>query len=78
VVSAPPPTGARTAVVAATLASWGADGVSVGSTFVRALGEAPTPEEGLVRLKEVITGLRGALPPGDNSFWGNLMRGKLF
>jgi tryptophan synthase alpha chain len=60
------------AVVAATLASWGADGVSVGSALVRALGEAPTPEEGLVRLKEVITGLLGALPPGNNSFWGKL------
>lgn len=29
-------------------------------------------------MKEVISGLRGALPPGGNSFWSKLMKGKLF
>ena len=48
---------------AAQIASWGADGVIVGSALVRALGEAATPAEGLAQLTSLITSLRAALPP---------------
>lgn len=47
---------------AAQLASWGADGVIVGSALVRALGEASSPAAGLKALTALITSLRKALP----------------
>ena len=72
--------GVQRADQAAQLAEWGADGVIVGSALVRALGEAPTPEQGLQRLQQLAASLRGALPPGGvaSSFWDKLVAGKLF
>jgi tryptophan synthase alpha chain len=61
---------------------WGADGVIVGSALVRALGEAPTPEEGLERLTALAKELRegsnreGAKPAGKSggaSFFDRIM-----
>ena len=40
---------------------WGADGVIVGSALVRALGEAPSPKEGLQRLVELAKSIRDAI-----------------
>lgn len=58
---------------------WGADGVIVGSALVKALGEAPTPEEGLARLDALAQELRagsnreGARAPGSaGGFFANL------
>jgi len=48
---------------AAQIASWGADGVIVGSALVRALGESGSAEEGLRQMTELIQSLRAALPP---------------
>ncbi|GMH35097.1 hypothetical protein BSKO_02965 [Bryopsis sp. KO-2023] len=44
------------------LVSWGAEGVIVGSALVRALGDAPNPEEGLQQMKELAGSLREAIP----------------
>lgn len=63
---------------AAQLATWGADGVIVGSALVRALGDAATPEEGLERFRTLASELRAALPARELSFWEKLMSGKLF
>ncbi|EEH53604.1 uncharacterized protein MICPUCDRAFT_35499 [Micromonas pusilla CCMP1545] len=67
---------------AAQVVGWGADGVIVGSALVRALGEAPTPEEGLERLTALAKELRegsnreGAKPAGKSggaSFFDRIM-----
>jgi len=47
---------------AAQLEGWGADGAIAGSALVRALGEAKTPEEGLVAMEKLAQELRDALP----------------
>lgn len=46
---------------AAQIKAWGAEGVICGSALVRALGEAPTPEEGLKRMGELGASLRAAI-----------------
>ena len=58
---------------------WGADGVIVGSALVKALGEAPTPDEGLENLAKLAKELRawsnraGAKAPGSaGGFFANL------
>ncbi|XP_020258787.1 tryptophan synthase alpha chain-like isoform X2 [Asparagus officinalis] len=43
------------------MASWGADGVIVGSALVRILGEAKSPEEGLKKLESFTKILKAAL-----------------
>ncbi|XP_030442790.2 tryptophan synthase alpha chain [Syzygium oleosum] len=43
------------------VASWGADGVIVGSAMVRLLGEAKSPEEGLKELEDFTRSLKSAL-----------------
>ncbi|XP_020258124.1 tryptophan synthase alpha chain-like [Asparagus officinalis] len=43
------------------IASWGADGVIVGSALVRILGEAKSPEEGLKKLESFTKSLKAAL-----------------
>ena len=40
---------------------WGADGVIVGSALVRALGEAPSPQEGLERMIALAKSIREAV-----------------
>ncbi|KAL6893900.1 hypothetical protein ACP4OV_007998 [Aristida adscensionis] len=44
------------------IASWGADGVIIGSAIVRQLCEAATPEEGLKRLEEYTKNMKAAMP----------------
>ncbi|CAO2818841.1 unnamed protein product [Amaranthus hypochondriacus] len=44
------------------IAGWGADGVIVGSAYVRLLGEASSPEEGLKKVEEFTKSLKSALP----------------
>lgn len=44
------------------IASWGADGVIVGSAIVRILGEAKFPEEGLRQMRSFVACLTAALP----------------
>lgn len=41
------------------IAEWGADAVIIGSAMVRQLGEAGSPREGLKRLQEYATGIKG-------------------
>lgn len=53
--------GVSTPEQAKQLVGWGADGVIVGSALVRALGEAPSAEEGLDALSELSSRLSGAL-----------------
>ncbi|KAI4373132.1 hypothetical protein MLD38_011291 [Melastoma candidum] len=43
------------------VASWGADGVIVGSAMVKLLGESKSPEEGLKELQEFTLSLKSAL-----------------
>ncbi|CAI0385649.1 unnamed protein product [Linum tenue] len=44
------------------VAGWGADGVIVGSAMVKLLGEAKSPEEGLLELEKFTKSLKAALP----------------
>ncbi|KAL6636759.1 hypothetical protein ACP70R_024331 [Stipagrostis hirtigluma subsp. patula] len=44
------------------IASWGADGVIIGSAIVRQLCEAATPEEGLERLEDYVKNMKAAMP----------------
>ena len=44
------------------IAEWGADGVIIGSTMVKQLGEAASPRAGLKRLEEYARSLKDALP----------------
>ncbi|GAB2298277.1 hypothetical protein Dimus_032347 [Dionaea muscipula] len=44
------------------VASWGADGVIVGSAMVKLLGEAKSPEEGLKKLETFTKSLKSGLP----------------
>lgn len=53
--------GISTAAHAIQVAEWGSDGVIVGSAIVRALGEAPSAEEGLRAVTELIRSLRQGL-----------------
>lgn len=46
---------------AAQVKAWGAEGVIVGSALVKALGEAPSKAEGMRRLEELATSIRGAI-----------------
>ncbi|GAB4815682.1 hypothetical protein N2152v2_002728 [Parachlorella kessleri] len=46
---------------AAQIKAWGAEGVICGSALVRALGEAPTPEEGLKRMADLAASMRAAI-----------------
>ncbi|ONK76446.1 uncharacterized protein A4U43_C03F27970 [Asparagus officinalis] len=43
------------------MASWGADGMIVGSALVRILGEAKSPEEGLKKLESFTKILKASL-----------------
>ncbi|MCO5595585.1 hypothetical protein L7F22_049630 [Adiantum nelumboides] len=43
------------------VAEWGADGVIVGSAMVKLLGEAPSPKEGMIALRNLFQDLRKAL-----------------
>lgn len=54
--------GVATPAQAAQLAAWGADGVIVGSAFVRALGGAASPAAGVAALGALAQSLRAALP----------------
>ena len=40
---------------------WGADGVIVGSAFVRSLGEAASPAEGLDELRKICRSIKEAI-----------------
>ncbi|CAM6109371.1 unnamed protein product [Calypogeia fissa] len=55
--------GVSTAEQAAKLAEWGADGVIIGSTVVKLLGESGSPETGLKAVKEFAIEVRAALAP---------------
>ena len=44
------------------VASWGADGVIVGSAIVKLLGEAKSPEDRLKELENFTHSLKSALP----------------
>lgn len=44
------------------IVEWGAEGVICGSALVRALGDAPTPEQGLKDMEQLARSLREAIP----------------
>jgi tryptophan synthase alpha chain len=44
------------------IVDWGAEGVICGSALVRALGDAPTPAEGLDAMESLARSLREAIP----------------
>eukprot|EP00775_Hariotina_reticulata_P010426 gene10426-10584_t len=44
------------------IVEWGAEGVICGSALVKALGDAPTPAEGLVNMEQLATSLRSVIP----------------
>lgn len=46
---------------AAQLKAWGAEGVICGSALVKALGEAPSPAEGLQRMSALAASLRAVI-----------------
>lgn len=41
--------------------AWGSEGVIVGSALVKALGEAPSPKEGLERMEALARSIREAI-----------------
>ena len=53
--------GVSSGAQAAQLVRWGADGVIAGSAFVKALGEAGSPEEGLRKLEALAKDLRAGI-----------------
>ena len=59
--------GVSTGAQAEQLVAWGADGVIVGSAFVKALGEAATPKEGLVALEALAVDLRAGIDRGTRA-----------
>lgn len=54
--------GVSTAAQAQQIASWGAEGVIVGSALVRALGESGSADEGLAAMEKLACELRSAIP----------------
>ncbi len=43
------------------LLAWGAEGVIVGSALVKALGDAPSPEQGLAAMEKLARSIREAV-----------------
>jgi tryptophan synthase alpha subunit len=41
--------------------AWGSEGVIVGSALVKALGDAPSPQEGLQRMEALAHSIRQAI-----------------
>jgi len=54
--------GVSTPEQARQIVEWGAEGVICGSALVKALGDAPTPAEGLVNMEQLATSLRSVIP----------------
>ena len=54
--------GVSTPEQAQQIVEWGAEGVICGSALVQALGDAPTPAEGLANMEQLATSLRNVIP----------------